>query len=127
MAKSTIEVQGLTKNFLNMGAVTPHGRWRKRPELDIQTQINRLGAAPLTDGGPEAWRAYRWQTPVTPQPARCLEKALTCQIQSAAKLAGGAMPPRRYVSLHAASPRVVEVRRTPPTGDRGAIRQRADQ
>ncbi|HWE52089.1 MAG TPA: polysaccharide biosynthesis tyrosine autokinase [Bryobacteraceae bacterium] len=50
-AKSTLEVQGLNENFLNMGAVTPtaDGGNGYSPELDIQTQIIVLGSRSLID------------------------------------------------------------------------------
>ncbi len=50
-AKSTIEIQGLNENFLNMGAATPTTDPGNsfNPELDIQTQIIVLGSRSLTE------------------------------------------------------------------------------
>ncbi len=50
-AKSTLEVQGLNENFLNMGAVTPtaDGGSNYSPEVDIQTQMIVLGSRSLID------------------------------------------------------------------------------
>ena len=50
-ARSTLEVQGLNENFLNMGAVTPtaDGGSNYSPEVDIQTQMIVLGSRSLID------------------------------------------------------------------------------
>ena len=84
-AKSTIEVQGLNENFLNMGAVTPTADGANGPELDIQTQIIVLGSRSLTDRAVQKLGGHTDATPPSP-PSRlsAWRKALHLPDQSAA-------------------------------------------